>query len=127
MNIPLVDLKAQYENIKDEINEAINAVISKTAFVGGPFVSEFETNFANFCNVKHCVGVGNGTDAIFIALKCLGIGKGDEVITAANSFIATSEAITMTGANVVFVDINPQTYNIDTVKLQEFVEEKCVF
>jgi dTDP-4-amino-4,6-dideoxygalactose transaminase len=127
MIIPFVDLKAQYEDIKNEIDAAIAEVLSKTAFVGGPFVSSFEEAFADFCNVKRCVGVGNGTDALFIALKALGIEQGDEVITAANSFIATSEAITMAGANVVFVDINPQTYNIDTVKLREFAEEKCVF
>ena len=122
MNIPFVDLKSQYENIKNEIDQAIAEVISKTAFIGGPFAKTFETNFAKFCNVKHCVGVGNGTDALFIALKALGIGKGDEVITAANSFIATSEAITMTGAKVVFVDINPQTYNIDVTKLEEYLK-----
>ncbi len=122
MNIPFVDLKSQYANIKDEIDNAIAEVISKTAFISGSFAKTFETNFAEFCNVKHCVGVGNGTDALFIALKALGIGKGDEVITAANSFIATSEAITMTGAKVVFVDIDPKTYNIDVAKLEEYLK-----
>jgi len=117
--IPFVDLKTQYKNIKNEIDKAIAEVISKSAFIGGPFVDSFEKSFAKFCNVKHCVGVGNGTDAIFIALKTFNIGTGDEVITAANSFIATSEAITMTGAKVVFVDINPQTYNIDVNKIEE--------
>jgi len=124
MNIPFVDLKKQYESIKDEINAAMAEVISKTAFIGGPYAKTFESNFADFCNVKHCVGVGNGTDALFIALKAFGIGKGDEVITAANSFIATSEAITMTGAKVVFVDINPQTYNIDVNKIEEKITSK---
>jgi len=122
MNIPFVDLKSQYANIKDEIDNAIAEVISKTAFIGGSFAKTFETNFAEFCNVKHCVGVGNGTDALFIALKALGIGKGDEVITAANSFIATSEAITMTGAKVVFVDIDPKTYNMDPKKLNDYLK-----
>ncbi len=112
MNIPFVDLKTQYANIKSEINTAISDVISKSAFIGGSYVKTFESAFANFCKVKYCIGVGNGTDAIFVALKALGIGEGDEVITAANSFIATSEAITIAGAKVVFVDINPQTYNI---------------
>ena len=125
MKIPFVDLKAQYESIKDEIDAAIADVISNTAFIGGPFVKSFETAFAEFCGLKHCIGVGNGTDALFIALKALGIGEGDEVITAANSFIATSEAITMAGAKVVFVDINPETYNMDTAKLREFLEQKC--
>ena len=121
MNIPLVDLRAQYESIKDEINSAIAEVISKSAFVGGAFVEAFEKAFASFCNVKHCIGVGNGTDALFIALKVLGVGPGDEVIVPANSFIATSEAVTLTGAKVVFVDIDPRTYNMDPNKL-----EKCL-
>jgi dTDP-4-amino-4,6-dideoxygalactose transaminase len=124
MIIPLVDLKAQYESIKDEINFAISEVISKSAFVGGPFVESFEKAFASFCNVKHCVGVGNGTDALFIALKVLGIGTGDEVIVPANSFIATSEAVTLTGAKVVFVDINPKTYNMDPTKLEDYLKKK---
>ena len=124
MNIPFVDLKAQYESIKEEIDSAIAAVISKTAFIGGPFAQSFEEKFADFCGVKHCIGVGNGTDALFIALKALGIGKGDEVITVANSFIATSEAITATGAGVVFVDIEPVTYNIDTNRIEEKINDR---
>jgi len=104
MNIPLVDLKAQYDSIKQEIDAAISAVITQTAFIGGPYVKEFEEAFARYCGVDRCVGVANGTDALFIALKALGVGEGDEVITAANSFIATSEAIKMAGAQVVFVD-----------------------
>ena len=123
MNIPFVDLKSQYLSIKDEIDGAISEVIGKTAFIGGPYVKKFEEAFASFCKVKHCVGVGNGTDALFIALKSLGIGPGDEVITAANSFIATSEAITMTGAKVVFVDINPKTYNMYPQKVKEYLED----
>ncbi|NIO19742.1 MAG: aminotransferase class I/II-fold pyridoxal phosphate-dependent enzyme, partial [Candidatus Aenigmarchaeota archaeon] len=118
MNIPFVDLKSQYESIREEINDAISEVISRCAFVGGPFLKSFESAFSDFCNVKHCIGVGNGTDALFIALKALSVGEGDEVITAANSFIATSEAITMTGARVVFVDIDPMTYNIDKDKIE---------
>jgi dTDP-4-amino-4,6-dideoxygalactose transaminase len=124
MNIPLVDLKSQYESIKKEIDSIIFEVISKSAFIGGPYVKSFESAFAEYCGVRHCIGVGNGTDAIFIALKALGIGNGDEVITVANSFIATSEAITMTGAKVVFVDINPQTYNIDADKIEEKVTSR---
>ncbi|MGA1825061.1 MAG: DegT/DnrJ/EryC1/StrS family aminotransferase [bacterium] len=124
MNVPFVDLKKQYESIKDEIDKAITKVISKTAFIGGPFVKSFEKAFAAFCNVKYCIGVGNGTDALFIALKALGIDKGHEVITAANSFIATSEAITMTGARVVFVDINPESYNIDPNQIVNKITEK---
>lgn len=125
MQIPFVDLKAQYESIKTEIDQTIADVISKTAFIGGSFAKAFEENFASFCDAKYCVGVGNGTDALFIALKALGIGEGDEVITAANSFIATSEAITSTGAKVVFVDIDPKTYNMDPNKLEDYLK-KCL-
>ncbi len=118
MNIQLVDLKAQYETIRNEIDAAIEDVVSATTFIGGEHVRKFEESFARFCGAKYCVGVGNGTDALFVALKSLGIGAGDEVITVANSFIATSEAITQTGARVVFIDINPKTYNIDTTKIE---------
>jgi dTDP-4-amino-4,6-dideoxygalactose transaminase len=124
MNIPLVDLKSQYDSIKEDIDRAIAAVISKTAFVGGPHLKSFEDAFAAFCRLKHCVGVGNGTDAIIIALRSLGIGPGDEVITVANSFIATSEAITAAGAKVVFVDIDPETYNIDTRRIEERITSR---
>jgi dTDP-4-amino-4,6-dideoxygalactose transaminase len=124
MNIPFVDLNAQYESIKEEIDEAIANVISKSAFIGGTYVKSFEAAFAEFCNAKHCIGVGNGTDALFISLKALGIGKNDEVIAPANSFIATSEAITMTGAKVIFADINPRTYNIDTQRIEDYITSK---
>jgi dTDP-4-amino-4,6-dideoxygalactose transaminase len=119
MNIPLVDLKNQYLSIKNEVDAAISGVLSRCDFVGGAAVRTFEGAFAAYCNTKYCVGVGNGTDALFIALKALGVGRGDEVITAANTFIATSEAITQTGARVVFADINPATFNIDFRKVEE--------
>ncbi|NLW33615.1 MAG: DegT/DnrJ/EryC1/StrS family aminotransferase [Fibrobacter sp.] len=124
MNIPFVDLKSQYNEIKQEIDSAISEVISNTAFIGGKYARQFEESFAKYTGVKHCVGVGNGTDALFIALKTLGIGPGDEVITAANSFIATSEAISATGARVVFVDINPKLYTIDVTKIEEKITPK---
>jgi dTDP-4-amino-4,6-dideoxygalactose transaminase len=124
LEIPFVDLKAQYESIKGEIDQAIADVIASSAFIGGPYVKAFETAFAAFCGARHCIGVGNGTDAIFLTLKAMGIGRGDEVITAANSFIATSEAITMAGARVVFVDIDPRTFNIDPTKIEKKVTIK---
>jgi dTDP-4-amino-4,6-dideoxygalactose transaminase len=124
MTISLVDLKAQYGSIKDEIDAAIADVITHTAFVGGPFVTEFEQAFARHCGVRHCVGVANGTDALFIALKALGVGAGDEVLTAANTFVATSEAIRMAGAQVVFVDINPRSYTIDVKRIEEKITAK---
>lgn len=121
MNIPLVDLKTQYHNIKDEIDTAISGVLDSCAFIGG---SAFEKDFAAYCGVRHCIGVGNGTDALFTALKTCGVGEGNEVIAPANTFIATSEAITMTGARVVFADINPRTYNIDVDRLEEKITDK---
>lgn len=124
ISVPLVDLRAQYDSIKSEIDAAVASVIDRTAFIGGPFVASFEEAFARYCGVDHCVGVANGTDALFVALKALGVGAGDEVITAANSFVATSEAITMAGATVVFADINPTTYNVDVDQLEEKVTAK---
>ncbi len=124
MNIPFVDLKSQYESIKEELDNVVSEVISQSAFIGGPYLKSFESAFAEYCGVKRCIGVGNGTDAIFIALKSLGIGEGDEVITVANSFIATSEAVTQTGARVVFVDIDPKTYNIATNKIAEKITSR---
>ena len=124
VSVPFVDLKAQYESIKPEIDAAIAAVINETAFIGGPHVKAFEEAFASYCGVAHCVGVANGTDALFIALRTLGVGPGDEVITVANSFVATSEAIKMAGAQVVFVDINPDTYNIDVDRIEEKITSR---
>lgn len=118
MQIPFVDLKSQYDSIKEEIDASVAGVISESAFVGGRFVQSFESSFARYCNTEHCVGVGNGTDALFIALKALGIGPGHEVLVPANTFIATSEAATLTGASVVFVDIVPETYHIDVEKIR---------
>jgi dTDP-4-amino-4,6-dideoxygalactose transaminase len=124
MRISLIDLRAQYLSIKNEIDQAIAGVIADTSFVGGKYVKRFEEEFAKFCRAKHCVGCGNGTDALYIVLRAMGIGKGDEVITVANSFIATSEAITMTGARIVFVDCDPSTYNIDVVKIEAAITER---
>ncbi len=119
MKIPFSDLKIQYESLKPEIDEAMHSVIEQTAFVRGPFVSQFEKQYAASYGVKHCISVGNGTDALYISLKALGIGPGDEVITTACSWIATSEVITQTGARVVFVDIDPDYYTIDAARIEE--------
>jgi dTDP-4-amino-4,6-dideoxygalactose transaminase len=124
MKVPFVDLWKQYQSIKNEIDAAVEAVIKSSAFIGGQYVKQFEEEFAAYCRAKYCVGVGNGTDAIYISLRALGIGHGDEVITVANSFIATSEAITMTGARAVFVDCNPETYNIDIDKIHAAISIK---
>ncbi len=124
MKIPFIDLKAQYYSIKDEIDQAMSSVIQDSAFVGGKYAKAFEQNFADYIGVRNCIGVGNGTDALYVALKALGISEGDEVITAANTFIATSEAITMTGAKVVFVDCDEATYNINVEMLERSVNSK---
>jgi dTDP-4-amino-4,6-dideoxygalactose transaminase len=109
VSIPFVDLKAQYKTIKTEIDAAIERVVTNTSFIGGEDVNQFEKEFAAYCEAKACAGVGNGTDALYLALRALGIGAGDEVITVAHTFIATSEAISQTGAKPVFVDIEEDT------------------
>lgn len=119
MQVPFVDLKAQYNSIKSEIDDAINKVISETAFIGGAQVKAFEAAFAKEYGVKHCISCANGTDAIYIILKMLGIGSGDEVITTACSWISTSETIGQTGATPVFVDIEPEFFTIDERKITE--------
>ena len=124
MNVPFVDLKAQYRSLKAEIDAAIQSVIDKTAFVRGPHVEEFERAFAEKYGIKHCISCANGTDAIYITLKALGIGPGDEVITVANSWISTSETITQAGARPVFVDIDPHYYHIDASKIEEKISPK---
>jgi dTDP-4-amino-4,6-dideoxygalactose transaminase len=113
MKVPFLDLKAQYETIRAEIAAALQEVLEKTAFAGGPFVEKFEKEFAPFCRTEHAVGVGNGTDALWAAMLGLGIGQGNEVITAANTFIATAEAISFCGAKPVFVDVDEKTCNMN--------------
>jgi dTDP-4-amino-4,6-dideoxygalactose transaminase len=124
MYVPFVDLKAQYRSLKADIDAAIQSVIDKTAFVRGPHVEEFERAFAENYGVKHCISCANGTDAIYITLKALGIGSGDEVITVANSWISTSETITQAGAKPVFVDIDPDYYHIDAGKIEDKISPK---
>lgn len=112
MKVPFLDLKAQYELIREEISCVLQDVLDNTAFAGGPFVAQFEKEFASFCQTQEAIGVGNGTDALWAAMLGLGIGPGDEVITAPNTFIATAEAISFCGAKPVFVDIDEHTYTI---------------
>ncbi len=110
--IPLVDLKAQYAAIKPEIRSAIDGALDSAQFINGPDVYDFEQRFAAFCDAEFAVGVGNGTDALTLALKALEVGPGDEVITTANTFIATAEAIVAVGATPVFVDVDPAHCNM---------------
>lgn len=118
MAIPLIDLKAQYDTIRPDIDAAIARVIENTAFIMGKEVSDFEAAFAEYCGVKHALGVSSGTSALFLALAGYGIGAGDEVITTPFTFFATGEAISQLGARPVFVDIDPITYNIDPARLE---------
>ncbi len=113
MNVPFVDLTIQYHGLKEKIDEAIFKVINENAFIKGKYVKALETSFSEKLGQKECIGVANGTDAIYIVLKSLGIGQGDEVITTACSWIATSETISQTGATPVFVDIDPDFFTID--------------
>ena len=124
MNVPFVDLKAQYAQIRDQINPAIQEVMDNTSFVGGPQLKAFEEQFATFCEVKHAIGVSSGTAALHVALVATGTGPGDEVITVPNTFIATTEAITMAGARPVFVDVDPESHNIDVCKIEEAITPK---
>ena len=124
MKVPFLDLKAQYESIRPEIAEAIQQVLEKTAFAGGPFVAQFEKEFASFCGTQFAAGVGSGTDALWVALLGLGIGAGDEVITVPDTFIATAEAISYCGAKPVFIDVEPVTYNMDPAKLEAAITKK---
>ncbi|WP_263808899.1 DegT/DnrJ/EryC1/StrS family aminotransferase [Salinibacter sp.] len=123
MDIPFVDLETQYNRLRPEIDDAIQSVIDDTAFVRGPYVSEFEEAYAEAYGVDHCISVSNGTDAIYVVLRMLGIGPGDEVITVANSWISTSETIGQTGAKPVFVDIEPEYFNIDADQIEEKISE----
>ncbi len=116
--IQLVGLFDQYQNIKPEIDAAIQNIITSSAFVGGEAVRSFEKNFAAYCEAKACVGVGNGTDALYLTLRALGIGPGDEVITVAHTFIATAEAISMTGALPIFIDVLEDTMLMDPAKIE---------
>jgi dTDP-4-amino-4,6-dideoxygalactose transaminase len=121
MQIPFVDLKAQYKSIQAEIDSAIASVINETAFIGGKYVKAFEEQFASLYGVKHVISCANGTDSLFIIMKMLGIGEGDEVITAANSWISSSETITQAGAKPVFADVHPEYYSMDETKLEALI------
>jgi dTDP-4-amino-4,6-dideoxygalactose transaminase len=121
MNVPFLDIKLQNEPLRDEIRAAMDAVIDSAAFAGGPYVESFEQDFATFCGARYAVGVGNGTDALWLTLLAMGVGPGDEVITVPSTFMATAEAITHCGARPVFVDIDESTYTMDPAALGEAI------
>lgn len=124
MKVPFVDLKAQYISIKDEIDQTLKAILAGSNFVGGPIVSSFEKAFADFLGHDFCIGCGNGTDALEIILQALNIGKGDEVIVPACSWISTSEAVTTVGARVVFADVLPNLYTLDPKDFEKKITSK---
>ena len=121
MKIPFVDLKAQYQSIKNDIDQAIAQVIEETSFIGGPVVTKFEEEFSALYGVKNVISCANGTDSLYILMKMLGIGKDDEVITAANSWISSSETITQTGARPVFIDADPRYFSLDETQLEHLI------
>lgn len=122
--VEFLDLRKQYLGIKDEIDQAIAAVINESAFIGGKYVKSFEENFAAYQQARHCIGVANGTDAIEIALEALDLPKGSEVIVPANSFIASSEAVTRSGHRVVFCDCDPDTYTLSVDDAEKRITDK---
>lgn len=124
MKIEFVDLKAQYESIKEEIDNAISRVINESAYIKGRYLEEFEKAYASFCEMPFCVGCANGTDSLEIGLRALGIGQGDEVIVPSHTWISTAEAVTAVGARVVFVDVIQDKYTIDPTLIEKKVTKK---
>ena len=124
MKIPLLDLKAQYQSIKTDIDAAIKKVVDAQDFILGEEVKQFEKETAEYCGTKYGVGVASGTDALILALKALNIGPGDEVITTPFTFFATAESISIVGAKPVFVDIEPKAYNIDPSLIEAQITKK---
>jgi dTDP-4-amino-4,6-dideoxygalactose transaminase len=117
--IPFLDLKSHHAALRTELDRAIKEVIDSGAFAGGPFVEKFERDFAAYCGSRYAIGVGSGTEALWLSLLACGVGPGDEVITVANTFMATAEAITYCGARPVFVDVNETTYTMDPAGLED--------
>jgi len=124
MKIPILDLTAQYKSIKSEIDDAVMKVVESQHFILGPEVEAFESEVAAYCGTKYAVGVASGTDALILALKALGIGPGDEVITTPFTFFATAESVSLVGAKPVFVDINPKTYCINPELIEDAITKR---
>jgi dTDP-4-amino-4,6-dideoxygalactose transaminase len=124
MTIPFVDLKTQYNSIKADVDQAIKSVVEETAFIGGKHVKAFEDSFAEMYGVKHVISCANGTDSLYITMKMLGIGQGDEVITVANSWISSSETISQAFAKPVFVDVDPKFHSINEDLIEAAITER---
>ena len=126
MKIPFVDLHAQYLTIKPQIDAAIQDVITNSAYIRGPHVDKFEKLWAEALGVKHSVSCANGTDALYIVMRGLGIKPGDEVITTAHSWISTTETITQAGGKVIFVDTEKDTFNLDAAQIESKITPRTV-
>ena len=124
MKVPFLDLVTPHQELEDELVQVFRDCLHTASFVGGPQVQAFEEEFAKFCETKYCIAVNSGTDALRFALIAAGIGPGDEVITVPNTFIATTEAISQTGATPSFVDIDERTYNMDPNKLEDYLKKR---
>jgi len=125
MNVPFLDLKTPHIELEEELVSVFRSCLRTASFVGGSQVQGFEEEFAQFCESQYCIAVNSGTDALRFALIAAGIGPGDEVITVPNTFIATTEAISQTGASIAFVDIDEQTYNMDPHQLEDYLKKRC--
>ncbi|HEY9825773.1 MAG TPA: aminotransferase class I/II-fold pyridoxal phosphate-dependent enzyme, partial [Stenomitos sp.] len=119
--IPPLNLSRQYQSLQQELESAVLSVLASTQYIGGPSVAQFEQNFASYIGTPFCISCNSGTDALYLALRAFNIGPGDEVITSPFTFIATAEVISMVGATPVFVDIEPQTFNLDPVQVEKAI------
>ncbi len=126
-NIPFLDLVTPHQELKEELCAVFSSALDTGGFIGGPVVQGFEQEFAAYCDAAHCVGVGSGTDALRFAFIAAGVTAGDVMITVPNTFIATTEAISQSGARPVFVDIDEATYNLDPAKVRAYIETQCDF
>src|SRR5437773_3528742 len=124
MKVPFIELKTEHHLLREDLRRVWEEALDNAAFIGGAAVEDFERAFAEFCEVRHAIGVGNGTDALVLALKALEIGESAEVILPANSFVATAEAIVHCGATPVFVDIDTRTYNIDVQQIEDRITQR---
>ena len=124
LKIPFIDLNAQYESMKGEIDEAIFSVINRGSYIQGDIVHQFESDFADYLGAKHCIGVANGTDALEISLRALGVGSGDEVIVPAFSWMSTAGAVSNIGANPVFVDVLESERTLDPNQIESKITNR---
>ncbi len=127
MNVPLLDLQAQYESIRDQVRAAVDQVLSSQRFILGAQVSALEDEIAGYCGAAHAIGVASGTDALLLSLRALGVGPGDGVVTVPFTFFATAGAIANLGARPLFVDIESDGFNMDPDRLSMFLSHECVF